>query len=129
MLNWRWALHSILIVDDSAAIRRSLSNLLRQEPDWEVVGQAENGVEAIKKAQQLRPELIVLDLSMPVMNGLEAARELSKMLPSTRILMLTNHALDGLRGAAFAAGVHAVHSKDAVNDLVPRIRTLLSDVA
>jgi DNA-binding NarL/FixJ family response regulator len=129
MLGWGRAVLSILIVDDSAAIRRSLCGLLAEQPDWNVVGQAENGLEAIEKAQQLRPELIVLDLSMPIMNGLEAARELRKILPSTQILMLTNHALDGLRGAAMAAGVQAVHSKDAVNELVPRIRTLLSSVA
>ena len=94
-----------------------------------MVGQAENGEEAIEKAQQLRPELIILDLAMPLMNGLEAARELSKKLPSARILLLTNHALDGLRAAAFEAGVHAVHSKESVKDLVQRIRTLLSDAA
>jgi len=94
-----------------------------------VVGQAENGEEAIEKAQQLRPELIILDLAMPLMNGLEAARELSKKLPSARILLLTNHALDGLRAAAFEAGVHAVHSKESVIDLVQRVRTLLSDAA
>jgi DNA-binding NarL/FixJ family response regulator len=122
-------LRSILIVDDSVSIRRSLTRLLELQSDLEVVGQAENGVEAIEQAHRLRPDLIVLDLSMPVMNGLEAARQLSKDLPSSRIVMLTNHAVDGLRGAATAAGVHAVHPKDAAIDLLPLIRRLLAEVA
>jgi len=61
----------ILIADDNAVIRRTLRDLFRQESDFEVCGQCENGQEAVEKAQELHPDLIVLDLSMPVMNGLK----------------------------------------------------------
>lgn len=67
---------SVLIVDDSAYVREALCELFKREEDFEVCGEAENGKDAIKKAQALRPDLIVLDLLMPVMNGLDAARVL-----------------------------------------------------
>jgi len=67
---------SVLIVDDSAYVRQALCELFKREGDFEVCGEAENGKDAIKKAQELRPDLIVLDLSMPVMNGFDAARTL-----------------------------------------------------
>jgi DNA-binding NarL/FixJ family response regulator len=116
----------ILIVDDNAAIRRSLTMLLQQEPSWRVVGEAANGAEGIAKARELKPALIVLDLSMPVMNGLEAARELSQILPSVPILMLTNYADCGLEGSARAAGVRLLHSKTEIATLTACIRELLA---
>ena len=108
---------SILIVDDNAAIRRSLTMLLQQEPYWKVVGEASNGAEGIEKARELKPGLIVLDLSMPVMNGLEAAKELSRILPSVPILMLTNYADSALESFAVAAGVRRLHSKSEIATL------------
>ena len=116
---------SILIVDDSAAIRHSLTMLIQQEPSWKVVGEAANGAEGIEKARELRPGLIVLDLSMPVMNGLEATRELSQILPNVPILMLTNYADCGLENSALAAGVRRLHSKAEIATLTSSIRELL----
>ena len=78
---------TILIVDDSAYIRRGLCELFKRESDFEVCGEAENGKEAIDKALALHPDLIVLDLSMPVMNGLDAARELKKLMPTVPLIM------------------------------------------
>ncbi len=78
---------TILIVDDNAYIRRGLSELFKRESDFEVCGEAENGKEAINKALALHPELIVLDLSMPVMNGLDAARELKRLIPTVPLIM------------------------------------------
>ena len=77
----------ILIADDSAAIRDALRELLEGEADWRVCGEAENGREAIQQAEQLHPDLIVLDLSMPVMNGLEAGRQLKILLPTVPLVM------------------------------------------
>jgi len=131
-LESREIVHSILIADDNPRMRSVLVSMLHQEPDLRVVGEAANGLEAISKAQDLKPALILLDLSMPIMNGLEAARELSRILPSTPILLLTSHALDGLREAALAAGVRAVHSKDArdvIQELVLNIRALVANAA
>lgn len=71
---------SVLIVDDNAFIRQSLCELFKREADFEVCGEAENGKDAIEKARELHPDLIVLDLSMPIMNGFAAARVLKRLL-------------------------------------------------
>ena len=73
---------TILIVDDNAHIRLALCEQFKRESDFEVCGEAENGKEAIAKALELHPDLIVLDLSMPVMNGLDTARELKRLMPT-----------------------------------------------
>ena len=78
---------TILIVDDNAYIRLGLYELFKRESDLEVCGEAENGKEAIAKALDLHPDLIVLDLSMPVMNGLDAARELKRWMPTVPLIM------------------------------------------
>jgi len=78
---------TILIVDDNAYIRHALCDLFKREADFEICGEAENGKEAIAKARELHPDLIVLDLSMPVMNGLDAARELKRLMPTVPLLM------------------------------------------
>ena len=78
---------SVLIVDDSAVIRQGLSELFEREADFEVCGEAENGKQAIEKAQKLRPDLIVLDLLMPVMNGFDAARALKRLMPTVPLIM------------------------------------------
>jgi two-component system, chemotaxis family, chemotaxis protein CheY len=78
---------TILIVDDNAYIRRELCKLFKREEDFEICGEAANGKEAIAKALELHPDLIVLDLSMPVMNGLDAARELKRLMPTVPLIM------------------------------------------
>ena len=78
---------TILIVDDNAHIRLALCELFKREADFEVCGEAENGREAIIKALELSPDLIVLDLSMPVLNGLDAARELKRLMPTVPLIM------------------------------------------
>jgi two-component system chemotaxis response regulator CheY len=78
---------TVLIVDDNAYIRLALCRIFKCEADFEVCGEAENGREAIAKARELHPDLIVLDLSMPVMNGLDAARELKRLMPTVPLLM------------------------------------------
>ncbi len=77
---------SVLIVDDVEIIRRALCQLFTSEADFDVCGEAENGREAIEKAQELRPDLIVLDLSMPVMNGIDAARVLRRLMPAVPLI-------------------------------------------
>jgi DNA-binding NarL/FixJ family response regulator len=78
---------SVLIVDDNAFIRQALCKLFGRESDFEVCGEAENGKQAIEKAQTLRPDLIVLDLSMPVMNGFDAARVLKRLMSTVLLIM------------------------------------------
>ena len=88
-------------------------------------GEAANGREAIEKAEQLKPDLIVLDLAMPVMNGLEAARDLQRLLPSLPLVMFTNFNSPQLTNEALSAGVSAVVSKSELAGSVAEIQALL----
>jgi CheY-like chemotaxis protein len=120
----------ILIVDDSPVIRKTLRELLEQQSGWEVCGEAANGREGIEKAQQLKPDVIVLDLSMPVMNGIEAARELTRLLPSVPLLMCSGFETADLKREALSAGVRTVVSKsESFGDLVRSIQALLESVS
>ena len=119
-------MNCILIVDDSPLIRHTLRALLEQTGNV-VCGEAENGMEAVQKAQELRPDLIVLDLTMPVMNGLQAARKLKEVLPSVPLVLFTNHATPQLDAEATAAGISLVRNKsDGIELLVSSIHDLLS---
>jgi two-component system, NarL family, response regulator LiaR len=118
---------SILIVDDSPHVRRCLRDLLEQQSDWTVCGEAENGQDGIDKALQLHPDLILLDLIMPLMNGVEAARELKQRMPSTPLLMFTTYADSHLIREALAIGVDAVAAKsDGADALISDIRQLFT---
>jgi two-component system chemotaxis response regulator CheY len=114
----------ILIVDNSPVVRKAIRAVLRQR-GWEVSGEAGNGLEGIEKAKQLKPDVIVLDLSMPVMNGLEAARELTRILPSVPLLMFTNFESVQLTKEAMSAGIRKVVPKSAASALVNGIEELL----
>ena len=79
----------IMIADDSDVVRRGLITLLSSETSWKVCGEARNGAETLQKAQELLPDLILLDVSMPDMNGLEVARRLRLAIPKTKILVIS----------------------------------------
>ena len=116
----------ILIVDDSFILRRILRTLLEERSDWTVCGEAANGCEAIDKAQELQPDLIVMDLAMPLLNGIDASRMLKRLLPATPIVMFTTFTEPHIQAAAVAAGVHTVVSKsEGATTLVRSIQTLL----
>jgi DNA-binding NarL/FixJ family response regulator len=115
----------ILIVDDSAVVRRTLRYCFEQNPEWVVCGEAANGREAIEKAHQLRPDLVILDLSMPVMNGLEATRALKAVSPSLPILMFTSFTVAYVEHEAIAAGCTAVIAKSELSLLFSSVRRLL----
>jgi DNA-binding NarL/FixJ family response regulator len=102
---------SVLIVDDHEAIRRALRALFRDDPDLFVCGEAVDGIDAIQKAQELSPDLVILDLAMPEMNGLEAAAALKYILPDVPLFLLTAHYTRELELAAGASGICAVFSK------------------
>ena len=118
---------SVLIVDDNPWIRKVLCERFQREAGLAVCGEAENGKEAIEKAQQLRPELIVLDLSMPVMNGLDAARILRRLMPSVPLIMYSAFGDKFLEQQARLIGIRALVSKsqDAAV-LINKARTLLT---
>jgi DNA-binding NarL/FixJ family response regulator len=103
--------HSILIVDDNYLVRRLLRSWLEQCSEWEICGEAENGKTAVESVKQLHPDIVILDLQMPVMNGLEAARQISQFAPGTAIIMFTVHNSEQLLKEARASGVRDVVSK------------------
>ena len=116
----------VLIVDDNEMVRRGLRCLFESEPAFKVCGEAVDGRDAIEKARQLKPDLIVLDFSMPGMNGLESARILSNMKPSALILLFTMHRSAVADGDARAAGINAVVSKsEGAGTLISQAQALL----
>jgi DNA-binding NarL/FixJ family response regulator len=123
-------LWSVLIVDDSPTIRRVICELFTREGDFEVCGQAENGQQAIEIALELKPALIVTDLSMPVMNGMVATRVLRKLMPQVPIILYTAHCDRNVEREALTAGASAVVPKsEAVPLLIEQSRRLLRDIA
>jgi CheY-like chemotaxis protein len=119
--------NGILIVDDNAVIRRMVRTEFEDISGWEVCGEAVNGWEAIEKARELKPDLIVLDLAMPIMSGLEAAPVLRGMMPAVPIIMFTLHNNETVEREAFAVGVSAVVSKAAsMKTLVDQAQDLLA---
>ena len=115
----------ILIVDDHDIIRRGLKQLLTARSGWEICGEAKTGREAVALAEQLRPEIVILDISMPDLNGLEAARRIHKILPKTGILILTLHFSDQLVRDIVEAGARAyIMKSDADRDLVSAVEAL-----
>lgn len=122
----RLLLKRILIVDDNALIRKMVRAVLEGSPECQVCGEAVDGQDAICQAAQLRPDLVVLDLAMPVMNGLEAARVLSKAMPNVQLVMLTNHAHKLVEAEARSAGITAILSKEAGMDQLPKLCLALS---
>lgn len=115
----------ILIADDHELMRRGVRSLLEAEPGWKVVGEASNGLEAYEKARELKPEVIVLDISMPRLNGLEAAHRIKKVLPEVKILILTIHDNEELTRAVLEAGARGyVFKSDTGRDLVIAIDAL-----
>ena len=114
----------ILIADDHPLIRRYVRAALEEE-SWEVCGEAANGREAVALATEHRPDVAVLDLSMPEMDGIEAAREIHEKFPQTEMIILTMHDAPELLQAAFASGVRACIQKDDLQDLVVAVRQAL----
>jgi len=121
---------SILIVDDNAFIRKALCERFAREEDFDICGEAENGRDAIEKAQQLRPDLIVLDMSMPVMNGLDAARVLKRLMPRVLLMMYSAFGDRYMEQQAFLLGISSVISKsEPATTVVGTARSLLAQTA
>jgi DNA-binding NarL/FixJ family response regulator len=118
---------SILIADDHPVVRRGLRMLLELHPGWRICSEAGSGSEAIRKTMQLKPDVAVLDISMPDMNGLEAATQIRRASPATRILMLTMHySEEFVRGAVKAGARGYLLKSDAEADLVTAVGVLKS---
>jgi two-component system chemotaxis response regulator CheY len=115
----------ILIVDDSEVTRRILATIVRSR-HWAVCGEAEDGWSAIRKFQELRPDLVLLDLAMPDINGIEVARMMSGLDPAVPLILFTVMNLEGLESTAREAGISAVVSKAECWNLVRSIETAVA---
>jgi DNA-binding NarL/FixJ family response regulator len=115
----------ILIVDDSPLVRQRLRDLLQQHPDWRVCGEAANGQDAIARAGELTPDVIVLDFLMPGMNGMQAAREIGKLIPDVPILMFTTHLSRQLVEEARNVGIRGAVAKSDARHVIDGLEALL----
>jgi DNA-binding NarL/FixJ family response regulator len=118
----------VIVVDDHAVIRRGVEGILHSFPEWVLCGEAENGQDAVKLAENVRPEIIIMDVSMPGLNGLEATRIIHNLLPETKILLLTLHSSSELVRSAFRAGARGyVLKSDAEQELVRALNVLVGE--
>ncbi len=116
----------ILLADDHDIIRRGLKELLETHAGWEVVGEANTGRQAVELAGKLRPDIAILDLTMPELNGLEATRQIKKTVPKTEVLIFTMHENDNLIRDVLTAGAHGyVLKSDAARHLVNAVEALI----
>ena len=116
---------SVLLVDDHSLVRRGFRRILEDERDISVVGEANDGAEAVRLAEQLRPQLIVMDCALPGMSGLDATRRILEKFPDTAILMLSMHSEDTWVHQALDAGARGYILKSAVDlELVTAIRRI-----
>jgi DNA-binding NarL/FixJ family response regulator len=106
----------ILIADDHPLIRKTVRAVLEEDPRFEVCGEAINGAAAVKETNRLKPDVVVLNVVMPVMNGLEAARVIKSEVPASVIVILSSEADEALVNEARKAGAHAYVSKSRAGD-------------
>ena len=119
--------YRIVIVEDHTILREGLRALLSSNPDFEIVGEAEDGRQAIRWVEKLKPHLVLTDLSMPRMNGMEAIREIRRRAPETKILVLTVHKTDEYILATLQAGADGYLLKDSTHaELLVAVRHVLS---
>jgi len=102
----------VLVADDHPIVRAGLRSLIESRPGWQVCAEAVNGREAVEKAAELKPDIAVLDVSMPILNGIEATRQLRKVSPETEVLILTMHDADQMVQQLIEAGCRGYILKD-----------------
>jgi DNA-binding NarL/FixJ family response regulator len=118
----------ILIVDDHDVVRQGIRSIIaKSRPEWEICGEATNGLEAVETARLLKPDVIILDITMPLMNGIEAATHIATFGLRSRILVFTMHESERLYAEIREVGAHGyVQKSHAGRDLISAVDTLLS---
>jgi len=117
----------ILVVDDFEMFRQFVVELLGKRPELQVVGQASDGLEALQKAVELRPDLILLDIGLPNLNGIEVARQLQSLVPESRIIFLTQESSSDVVQEALSRGARGYVTKNmALEDLFAAVEAVLS---
>jgi two-component system, NarL family, response regulator NreC len=115
----------ILLADDHGIVRRGLKSLLESQPGLSVIGEAADGLEALRLCSELSPDLLIIDISMPLMNGIEVASRAQKLEPSPGVIILSMHADESYIMRALAAGARGYLVKDATDeDLIPAVRAV-----
>jgi len=112
----------ILLADDHTVVRQGLRKVLEERPDWIVVAEAGNGRDAVKQAEELKPDVAILDVAMPLLNGIEATRQIAKRSPATRVLVLTMHSDEAYVNQILKAGATGYLLKDSADvDLIEAV--------
>jgi two-component system, NarL family, response regulator NreC len=118
----------VLIVDDHAFIRRGVNSILQSFPEWELCGEASNAPDAIRMVEELRPEVVLMDVTMPGMNGIDATRIIRKSHALVKIVLLTLHESSEILRSGFLAGANGYLLKaDAEEELMKALRVVIGD--
>ena len=115
----------ILLADDHTVVRQGLRRVLEARPDWEVVAEAGDGREAVKQAEEVKPDVAILDVAMPLLNGIEAVRQIARKVPGTRVLVLSMHADEAYVTQMLRAGATGYLLKDSADvDLIQAVEAV-----
>ena len=114
----------ILLVDDEKSVRFALERLLLTHEGWEIVGMASNGREAVGKAEDLKPDVVIMDISMPEMNGLEATPRIKKVTPDTEVLLFSQHGSAEIVLEAQAVGASGFLSKSRPDSIIAAVEAM-----
>jgi DNA-binding NarL/FixJ family response regulator len=118
---------TIFLADDHTIVRQGLAKLLEGEPDFKVIGEAENGREAVKKVRELKPHVVIMDIAMPLLNGIEATRQIKKTHPDTQIVILSMHSHDRYIRELFSIGASGYLLKDSTGtDIIKAVRAAVN---
>ena len=118
----------VLIVDDHAFIRRGVQTILQPYPEWEFCGEASNGSDAVRLVEELRPNVVLMDVTMPGMNGIEATRIIRKSHPEVKVVLLTLHESSEVLRTGFRAGASGYLLKaDAEEELMKALRVVVGE--
>ncbi|MDM8540107.1 response regulator transcription factor [Desulfococcaceae bacterium HSG9] len=113
---------TVFLVDDHTIVRQGLAKLLEGEPYLKIVGEAQNGLEAVKKVESLKPDVVIMDISMPLLNGIEATRQIKKISPQTKVIILSMHCHDRYISELFSYGASGYLLKDSTgSDIIQGI--------
>ena len=119
---------SIMLADDHTIVRQGLARLLEEQPNLKVIGEATNGRDAVEKAKQLKPDILIMDIAMPRLNGIEAAKRIRKHLPETKILILSMYSHEHYIYELIEAGISGYLLKDASGrDIIKAIHAAMNN--
>lgn len=114
---------TVFLADDHTIVRQGLAKLLEGEPNLHVVGEAENGRETVRKVEELKPDIVLMDIAMPLLNGIEATRQIKKTSPKTKVIILSMHSHDRYISELFSLGASGYLLKDSTGtDIIKAIQ-------